>query len=303
MELRRDTVDTHQPDHQATHADLFAAHRRLLFTIAYEMLGSVADAEDVVQATWLKWIRVDREPIQNQRAYLAQIAAREALGHLRAVRRRRESYVGLWLPEPLLTVPELHEDQDLADSLSASMLLILESLTPTERAVFVLREVFGLSYDRIAEAINKSAAAARQIAHRARTSVAARRPRSVASTEETTHALAAFQQAIETGDLQQLMDTLAPDVVLMSDGGGVAPAALAPIVGVEDVARLLMRIDPALSLRIVAVSGRPGLVLGHENDIDTVISVWLDEGRLSRLYVVRNPQKLWHMRTAVAVER
>lgn len=282
---------------------VFTAHRSLLFTLAYEMLGSVADAEDVVQATWLKWANVDLREVRNHRAYLAQIAAREALGHLRTVRRRRESYVGLWLPEPLLTSPEVAEDEELADNLSASMLLILESLAPTERAVFVLHEVFGLNYDSIAEAINKSSAAVRQIAHRARTHVAARRPRTIASADETTRALIAFQEAIETGNLQRLMDTLAPDVALLSDGGGVAQAALEPVVGASAVARLVMRIDPSVSIQLSPVNGRPGLVLYRNGEVDAVISVWLHQGRLSRLYAVRNPQKLSNMKTACTVGR
>ena len=219
--------------------EAFVAHRNLLFTVAYEMLGSAADAEDVLQETWLRWAGVDLGTVRDQRAYLVRITTRQALSRLRTLRRRKESYVGPWLPEPLLTAPDVAEDVELAESVSMAMLLVLETLGPTERAVFVLREVFGLEYDEIAEAVGKSPAAVRQIAHRARAHVAARRPRGVVSAAETRGALEAFQRAIETGDLQGLLDMLAPDVVLLGDGGGVVQAVLRPIVGAGRVARLL----------------------------------------------------------------
>src|SRR3954468_11355293 len=217
------------PEDTATEA--FLTHRNLLFTVAYEMLGSAADAEDVLQETWLRWTNVDLAAVRNQRAYLVRITTRQALERLRTLGRRRESYVGPWLPEPLLTAPDVAEDVELADSVSIAMLLVLETLTPTERAVFVLREVFDLTYDEIAVAVDKSPAAVRQIAHRARSHVAARRPRGVVSAAETRDALEAFQRAVQTGDLQGLLDILAPDVVLLSDGGGVKQALLRPISG------------------------------------------------------------------------
>ncbi|MEK8110232.1 sigma-70 family RNA polymerase sigma factor [Micromonospora sp. M12] len=156
--------------------EAFVTHRNLLFTVAYEMLGSAADAEDVLQETWLRWADADLAAVRDQRAYLVRITTRQALNRLRTVGRRRESYVGPWLPEPLLTAPDVADDVELAESVSMAMLLVLETLAPTERAVFVLREVFALSYDEIAEAVDKSPAAVRQIAHRARAHVAARRP-------------------------------------------------------------------------------------------------------------------------------
>ncbi len=165
--------------------DAFVAHRNLLFTVAYEMLGSAADAEDVLQETWLRWAGVDLDTVRDQRAYLVRITTRQALSRLRTLGRRKESYVGPWLPEPLLTAPDVAEDVELADSVSMAMLLVLETLAPTERAVFVLREVFDLEYDEIAEAVDKSPAAVRQIAHRARAHVAARRPRGIVSPAET----------------------------------------------------------------------------------------------------------------------
>src|SRR5580692_217181 len=204
--------------------EAFLAHRNLLFTVAYEMLGSAADAEDVLQETWLRWAGADLAAVRDQRAYLVRIATRQALTRLRTLRRRKESYTGPWLPEPLLTAPDVAQDVELADSVSMAMLLVLETLPPTERAVFVLREVFDLAYGEIAAALGKTPAAVRQIAHRAREHVAARRPREVVSAAETRDALMAFQRAAETGDLQQLADILAPDVVFLGDGGGIAQA-------------------------------------------------------------------------------
>ncbi|MGC7095010.1 RNA polymerase sigma-70 factor [Amycolatopsis lurida] len=283
--------------------EVFLTHRNLLFTVAYEMLGSAADAEDVLQETWLRWAEVDLDGVQNQRAYLVRIATRQALVRLRTLGRRRESYVGPWLPEPLLTTPDVAEDVELADSVSMAMLLVLETLAPTERAVFVLREVFDLPYGEIAEAVGKSQAAVRQIAHRARAHVAARRPHGVVSPAESRDVLAAFQRAVETGDLQRLLDVLAPEVVLLTDGGGVAQAALAPITGAAGVAEVLGRLAGAASLRSAQVNGHPALTvhLGHE--LDTVIAVRLENGVITGLYAVRNPEKLAHMANETALSR
>ncbi|MFD3563729.1 RNA polymerase sigma-70 factor [Streptomyces sp. NPDC058686] len=286
-----------------TATEAFVAHRNLLFTVAYEMLGSAADAEDVLQETWLRWVAVDLETVRDQRAYLVRITTRQALNRLRTLRRRKESYVGPWLPEPLLTAPDVAEDVELADSVSMAMLLVLETLAPTERAVFVLREVFDLGYDEIAEAVDKSQAAVRQIAHRARAHVAARRPREVISPAETRGALAAFQQAIETGDLQSLLDMIAPDVVLLTDGGGVVRAALAPVVGADEVAQVLGRIDAAMSVRPAQVNGYPALVLRQGDDIDTVMVLRIDNGLITGLYAVRNPEKLSRLGRETAVSR
>jgi RNA polymerase sigma-70 factor (TIGR02957 family) len=286
--------------------EVFLAHRNLLFTVAYEMLGSAADAEDVLQETWLRWAGVDLDAVQNQRAYLVRITTRQALVRLRTLGRRKESYVGPWLPEPLLTTPDVAEDVELAESVSMAMLLVLETLTPTERAVFVLREVFDLGYDEIAEAVDKSPTAVRQIAHRARAHVAARRPRGVVSAAETRDALEAFQRAAETGDLQRLLDLLAPDVVFLGDGGGIAQAVLAPVVGADKVARVLAtglgRIDAA-SLQPAQVNGYPALILRFDGEIDTVVALRIDDGLITGLYAVRNPEKLSHMRRETALHR
>lgn len=293
-----------RPD-QATEA--FLAHRNLLFTVAYEMLGSAADAEDVLQETWLRWAGVDLGTVRDQRAYLVQITTRQALSRLRTLGRRKESYVGPWLPEPLLTAPDVAEDVALADSVSMAMLLVLETLTPTERAVFVLREVFDVGYDEIAEAVDKSEAAVRQIAHRARAHVAARRPRQVVSAAETRDALDAFQRAVQTGELQSLLDILAPDVVLLADGGGVKQAAPRPIVGADKVARLLTggwgRAPGVASLRPAQVNGYPGLILHLDGELDSVLALRIDDGLITGIYAVRNPEKLSHMERETVLRR
>jgi RNA polymerase sigma-70 factor (TIGR02957 family) len=286
--------------------DTFVSHRNLLFTIAYEMLGSAADAEDVLQETWLKWSGVDLDVVENHRAYLVRIVTRQALSRLRTLGRRKESYVGSWLPEPLLTTPDVAEDVELADSVSMAMMLVLETLTPTERAVFVLREVFDLDYDEIAAAVGKNLAAVRQIAHRARSHVAARRPRGVVSQDETRDALAAFQRATETGDLQGLLDLLAPDVVFLGDGGGVKQAVPRPVVGADKVARMLLggllkvsgwTMEPARA------NGHPALIVRFGGELDTVIALRIDDGLISGLYAVRNPAKLSHMEQETALRR
>ncbi|CUU53718.1 RNA polymerase sigma-70 factor, ECF subfamily [Parafrankia irregularis] len=287
--------------------EMFVAHRNLLFTVAYEMLGSAADAEDVLQESWLRWAGVDLAMVRDPRAYLVQIATRQALNRLRTLGRRRESYVGPWLPEPLLTAPDVAEDVALADSVSMAMLLVLETLRPAERAVFVLREVFDFGYDEIAAAVDKSPATVRQIAHRARAHVAARRPAGVVSAAETRGALDAFQRAVETGDLQNLLDILAPDIVLLGDGGGVRKAVLRPVAGAGKVARLLAaglgRFGAVLSLQQVQVNGYPALVLRLDGEIDSVVTVRIDDGLITGLYVVRNPEKLSRIERETALRR
>jgi len=241
--------------------------------------------------------------VRDQRAYLVRITTRQALGRLRTLRRRKESYVGPWLPEPLLTALGVAADAELADSVSMAMLLVLETLTPAERAVFVLREVFGLEYGEIAAAVGKTPAAVRQIAHRARAHVAARQPRGVVTPGQARDALEAFRRAAGTGDLQSLLDILAPDVVLLSDGGGVVPAALAPVAGAGAVARVLGRIAAAASLQPAQVNGYPALIIRLNGEIDTVLAVRIDGGLIAGLYAVRNPQKLSHMEQETTLRR
>jgi RNA polymerase sigma-70 factor (TIGR02957 family) len=287
--------------------EAFVTHRNLLFTVAYEMLGSAADAEDVLQETWLRWTGVDLGTVRDRRAYLVRITTRQALNRLRTLGRRKESYVGSWLPEPLLTAPDVAEDVELADSVSMAMLLVLETLAPTERAVFVLREVFDLGYDEIAEAVDKSPAAVRQIAHRARAHVAARRPRAGVSPAETRTALAAFQRAVETGDLQSLVDILAPDVVALADGGGVKQAVPRPVVGADKVARLytagIGRVGAALSLEPAQVNGCPALIVRLDGELDGVMAMRVEDGLVTGIYYVRNPEKLSRVERETALSR
>jgi RNA polymerase sigma-70 factor (TIGR02957 family) len=287
--------------------DAFMTHRNLLFTVAYEMLGSAADAEDVLQETWLRWASVDLAEVRDQRAYLVRITTRQALTRLRTLARRKESYVGPWLPEPLLTAPDVAEDVELADSVSMAMLLVLETLAPTERAVFVLREVFDLGYDEIAEAVGKNPGAVRQIAHRARAHVAARRPRGVVSPAQARDALQAFQRAVETGDLQSLLDLLAPDVVFLGDGGGIKEAVPRPVLGARRVAALLgaalRRIAREGMVESAQFNGWPALIVRLEGQIDTIVTVRIDDGLITGLYAVRNPEKLSHVQRETALRR
>ncbi|MGI5231660.1 RNA polymerase sigma-70 factor [Actinoallomurus sp. CA-142502] len=303
-DVRPGVSDGARPD-PAT--EVFVAHRNLLFTVAYEMLGSAADAEDVLQETWLLWTDIDLDTVHNRRAYLVRMTTRQALMRMRTLSRRKETYVGPWLPEPLLTTPDVADDVELADSVSLAVLLVLETLAPTERAVFVLREVFELDYDEIAEAVDKTPAAVRQIAHRARTHVAARRPRDVVSPADSRAALQAFQRAVETGDLQGLLDVLAPDVVALSDGGGVKQAVRQPVVGAGKVSRLLAagleRVGAQTSVEPVQVNGCPGLIMRLDGEIDGVLAVRVEGGLVTGLYFVRNPEKLSRVERETALSR
>ena len=278
--------------------DPFLTHRSLLFTVAYEMLGSAADAEDVVQETWLRWADLGADgqaAVQNPRAYLVRIVTRQALNRLRTVARRREDYVGEWLPEPLLTSPDVADDVELAESVSIAMLTVLETLTPTERAVFVLREVFDLSYDEIAEALGKAAATVRQVAHRAREHVAARRPRMQVDRTEQQQVVERFLAAVTTGDVQGLMDVLAPDVVLVADGGGVAQAARHPLAGAKKVAAFLANFPRVVTdgeMETIWLNGAPAARIDNVRFGTTVVSVVVEDGRVTRIFAMRNPDKL-----------
>ncbi|WP_019932721.1 RNA polymerase sigma-70 factor [Nocardia sp. BMG111209] len=292
------------PDHAADPAtDTFVAHRNLLFTVAYEMLGSAADAEDVLQETWLRWTGVDLDQVRDHRAYLVRITTRQALNRLRTLQRRKEAYVGQWLPEPMLTTPDVAEDVELAESVSMALLLVLETLAPTERAVFVLREAFGIDYDEIAETLGKSPAAVRQIAYRARNHVDARRPRAVVSPAETRAALDSFRHALETRDFRSLLDVLAPDVVALSDGGGHKQAALRPVVGADRVLRFLTgglrRTAESLTVEPTVANGSPALLLHLDGELDGVMAIHVAAGRITGLYYVRNPEKLTHLGSAI----
>jgi len=285
----------------------FAEHRGLLFTVAYEMLGSAADAEDVVQETWLRWAGVDHAEVHDPRAYLVRITTRLALNRLRTLARRRESYVGPWLPEPLLTAPDVADDVALADSVSTAMLLVLETLAPVERAVFVLREVFDLPYDEIAAALDKSTDAVRQTALRARRHVAARRTRQAVERAESMRVIESFLAAASTGELQPLMDVLAPDVVLLSDGGGVVSAARRPVVGRDNVARFLDGIARKgaadAEVDVVWVNGLPAIRAHRDGQVVTVVTLAVEAGLVAGVYVVVNPDKLARLGEPVGLTR
>jgi RNA polymerase sigma-70 factor (ECF subfamily) len=273
--------------------DPFVTHRGLLFTVAYEMLGSAVDAEDVVQETWLRWANVDQAEVRDPRAYLVRMVTRQALNRLRTVSRQREDYVGEWLPEPLLTGPDLAEDAELAENVSIAMLTVLETLGPAERAVFVLHEVFETPYDEIAEVVGKTPAAVRQIAHRAREHVAARRPRMQVDRAEQEATLEKFMAALTSGDVKGLVEVLAPDVVLIADGGGLVPAARKPLIGAERVVAFLARVADLSDLVATTAwfNGMPGARFNVAGD-DTAVSLVIEDGLITRIYAIRNPQKL-----------
>ncbi|HXW33369.1 MAG TPA: RNA polymerase sigma-70 factor [Acidimicrobiales bacterium] len=284
--------------------DPFVAHRGLLFTVAYEMLGSAVDAEDVVQESWLRWANVDHAEVRDPRAYLVRIVTRQAMNRLRSVSRRREEYLGEWLPEPLLTSPDVAEDAELAENVSIAMLTVLETLGPAERAVFVLHEVFETPYDEIAEVVGKSQAAVRQIAHRARQHVAARRPRMQVDRAQQEATLEKFMAAIFSGDLQGLLGILAPDIVLIADGGGLVPAARKPITGIERVAAFLARVVelPHLEATTAWLNGMPGARFDVDGEA-TAVSLVVENGRISRIYAIRNPQKLGWLGKVAELQR
>lgn len=285
--------------------DPFTEHRGLLFTVAYQMLGATADAEDVLQESWLRWSQVDQAEVRDPRAYLVRIVTRQALNRLRALQRQRETYVGTWLPEPLLTTPDVLDDVELADSVSFAMLVVLETLTPLERAVFVLREVFGFGYDDIAAATDRTPDAVRQLASRARNHVRARRPR-VGPPQQARDLMSRFFEAAAGGELQPLMDLLAPDVVLLADGGGVKRAALRPISGADKVARFLWAVTPRdaeVGVEWGVVNGAPAMLLSLDGELDSVVTVAVADGRISEIYYVRNPEKLQEVHRQREVRR
>ena len=274
-----------------------------------ELLGAAADAEDMVQETWLRWDGIGaaaRAEVGDPRAYLVRIVSRQALNRLRTLARRREDYVGPWLPEPVLTARDVAEDVELAESMSIAMLTVLETLTPTERAVFVLREVFDLPFDEIAAATAKSAASVRQIAHRARSHVAARRPRMTVDGVEQRRVVERFLTALRTGDLQGLMDALAPEAVLIADGGGVVAAVRRPVAGAKKIVNLLgglARLVPTAVVEPVLVNGTPGARIVVDGTLDTVLGFDVQDGRISRVFAVRNPDKLHRLSAVTPLSR
>ncbi|TMR04251.1 RNA polymerase sigma-70 factor [Nonomuraea turkmeniaca] len=286
---------------------VFADHRELLFSIVYNMLGSVTDTEDVLQETWLSWASTDQDRIDHPRAYLVRIAVNQGLAHQSALRRRRETYVGSWLPEPLVTAADAADHVVRADTLSLALLVVLETLTPLERAVFILHEVFAYQHTEIAAMIDRSPAAVRQLAHRAREHVQARRPRTQVDPRLQQQLTERFVAAAFGGDLLALMELLAPDVTLWSDGGGKSGAAAPrPVRGCDNVARVLVSsaaqtID-GLDVEYRQVNGDPCAVLFVENAPFAVMVVDLnaDGSQVRDIYTVSNPDKLAHIADGAA---
>ncbi|WP_328929243.1 RNA polymerase sigma-70 factor [Streptomyces sp. NBC_00190] len=281
--------------------ETFEEYRRLLFGTAYRMLGSVADAEDIVQDAWLAWHRADRSAVEHPKAYLVRTVTNLSLNRLRSAQAVRETYVGPWLPEPLLTSPDVAEEAELADTVSMAVLVVLETLTPTERAVFVLREVFGYAYAEIAEVVGKSEASVRQSAHRAREHVRARRPRFTAEAAEQREIAEKFRAACAGGDLGEVLTLLAPDVVSWSDGGGVVTAARRPLYGPDHVARWLLGVlaKPAVQgveMRLAEINGEPGLLLVHGGVHAGALTFEATDGRITALRLTVNPEKLRGLR-------
>jgi RNA polymerase sigma-70 factor (ECF subfamily) len=282
------------------HLAAFDRHRRLLFTVAYQMLGSVADAEDTVQDAWLRWSSADRADVEDPKAYLVRITSRLALDRLGAARTRRETYVGPWLPEPLLTesAPDPGEAAEVAEQVSLALLVVLETLSPLERAVFVLREVFGVPVAEVATAVDRSEAAVRQLAHRARQHVEARQPRFDPDRGTRKQVTERFLAAVAGGDIDALMAVLSPGVVLVSDGGGVANAARRPIEGADKVARFLLGIAakgfamPGLEVRLTEVNGAPGFAAWVDGTPFMALSPVVGGDRIEQVLVVVNPSKL-----------
>jgi RNA polymerase sigma-70 factor (ECF subfamily) len=274
-------------------AAVFEEHRALLFTIAYEITGTVTDAEDVLQESYLRWSGVDADGVGNHRADLAKTVTRQALNSLRTTQRRREDYIGPWLPEPLVTLPDVADDAVLADSLSFAMLVVLESLSPDERAVFVLHAVFDFPYPEIAEATGKTPAAVRQLAHRAKGHVQARQPRFQVDAQRQKSVTDRFTAATLGGDVQALMDVLAPGAVLLSDGGGKVSAARRPVVGADHVARFLLGIAskpiPDMRVRMSALNGMPAILVYSADRIDLAIVVESDTDHVTGLYLTEIP--------------
>ena len=288
---------------------IFDEHRDLLISIAYRVLGSVTDAEDTVQEAWLRWSKVDPAEISNPRAFLVRVTTRLAIDRLRRAKARRESYVGPWLPEPILTDTDVAEDVALAESVSMAMLVVLETLSPLERAVFVLREAFGMSYAEIANVLGRRVQAVRQLGHRARDHVQERRTRFEADQSEQHRVTEHFLEAASSGDLEALMGVLAPGVTLVADGGGRALAPRRPVRGAEKVARFLLAVateeksarflesigaEPVADLRVypAQVNGGPGVVITSQGRPVSALLLDVADGAVQTIHLVANPEKL-----------
>jgi RNA polymerase sigma-70 factor (ECF subfamily) len=284
-------------------ADVFAAERGLLFGVAYRVLGRVADAEDVVQEAWLRWSAADRSDVAEPRGFLVTITTRLAIDRLRLASARRESYVGPWLPEPLVTSPDVAEEVEVAETVSMAMLVVLETLSPLERAVFVLREAFAYSYAEIAAILDRGEPAVRQLAHRAREHVRAAGPRFETDQATRRTATEQFLRACGDGDLEALLGILAPDVTLVGDGGGLAKAPLRPITGADKVARFMLAIAATGApegdrylLHLAPVNGAPGFVISGNHGPVAAFDLVVADGLIRTVHLIANPEKLTGLR-------
>jgi RNA polymerase sigma-70 factor (ECF subfamily) len=277
--------------------DIFTEHRPLLFSVAYRMTGSVADAEDIVQDAWLRWSATDESAVRAPVPYLVKTVTNLALNEMTSARARRESYVGPWLPEPLLTSPDAAEEAEMAESVSLAMLVVLESLSPLERAVFVLGDVFGYGHGEIAEMIDREPSAVRQLAHRARQHVQARRPRYETDAATRADIVARFREACAGGDLAAMLALLAPDVTAWSDGGGKVTAARRPVHGADNVARWLLGVlakpdTQGMEIDVASINGELAMV-GKFGDVTAgSLHLELDHDRVVGIRMVLNPDKL-----------
>lgn len=291
------------------HAERFTHLRPLLFTIVYEILGSATEADDVLQDGFLRWARVDLTTVRDTKSYLAQLVTRQALNARRAGARRREDYIGPWLPEPL-RIDDGGADAALAESVSMAMLVLLETLGPDERAVFVLREVFGFDYDEIAGAVGRSVPTVRQVAHRAREHVHARRRRyEPADSAATSRVVEQFTTAAATGDMAGLLATLAPDVVWTADGGGKASAARRPVTGAQRTATVIMSLFRQMGrtedvrFEPVVCNGAPAMIIHRGEHLEGVFLIEIVDGLITHFYAVRNPDKLAAITAPRAISR
>ena len=302
--------DGMQPPYRRDSARIFDEHRALLISVAYRILGSVTDAEDTVQESWLRWSGVNPSDVRDPRAFLVRVTTRLAIDRLRRAKARRESYVGPWLPEPILTGRDVAEDVALAESVSMAMLVVLETLSPLERAVFVLREAFGMPYAEIADVLGRKEEAVRQLAHRARDHVQERRSRFDADESEQRRVTERFLEATSTGNLEALMAVLSPGVTLVADGGGRALAPRRPVRGAEKVARFLLAVateermarflrsvgsEPIIAdlhVSMASVNGAPGILIVSGDKPISALVLDVSEGVVRTIHLVANPEKL-----------
>ena len=286
--------------------EAFEAQRPRLLGVAYRILGSLADAEDVVQEAWLRWSRTNVTEVDSAEAFLTTVTSRLALDRLRRVSRQREVYPGSWLPEPISVDPGPENAVELADSLSMALLVVLETLSPLERAAFVLHEVFGEPYSEVAAALGRTEPAVRQLVHRARERVDAGHARFQADRATHGQVVRRFLDACERSDRSELMAVLAPDVVIVSDGGGLAQAPRRPVNGPDKVARLLLgfvqRTPDGVAITLEPINGQLGLVGRLDGEPVSAMAVTVDGGQIQALHLIANPEKLTTLRIGGRVE-